>query len=43
MVQVDFNLSCTDTGTGTGIHHFFKNICGTQWILNIGYNTGTGT
>ena len=26
-----------DTGTDTGIHHFLKNICGTQWILDIGY------
>jgi hypothetical protein len=32
-----------DTGTGTGIHYFFKNICGTQWILDIGYDMGTGT
>ena len=30
-----------DTGTDTGIHHFLKNICGTQWILDIGYDTGT--
>jgi hypothetical protein len=35
----DEDLSCTDTG----IHHFLKNICGTQWILDIGYNTDTGT
>jgi hypothetical protein len=27
--------------TNKGIHHFFKNICRTQWILDIGYNTGT--
>ena len=28
------------TNMGTGIYHFFKNICGTQWILDIGYNMG---
>ena len=27
--------------TDTGIYHFFKNICETQWILDIGYDTGT--
>ena len=27
-------------GTGTGIYHFFLNICGPQWILDIRYDTG---
>ncbi len=25
----DEDVSCTDTDTDTGIHHFLKNICGT--------------
>ena len=36
----------TGMGMGSGIHHFLKNICGTQWILDIGmsiwYDTDTG-
>jgi hypothetical protein len=40
-----------DTSTGTGIHRFFKNICGPQWIsdtkdntdTSIGYDTGIDT
>ena len=37
------NLNCMDTvlGTGTGIQHFLKNICGPQWIPGIGYDMGT--